>query len=148
MAKIIMRADVKGVGKRGDIVEVADGFARNYLVPRNLAMPAATGTVAQAAAMRRARDLRDAKDRAAAETIARELVTKTISITAKSHGERLFGSIGAADIANAVAAQTGVQLDKRQVNLPEPIKTLGAHEVSVRLHSDVQFTVNLTVTPV
>jgi large subunit ribosomal protein L9 len=147
MAKIIMRADVKGVGKRGDIVDVADGFARNYLVPRNLAMPAATGTVAQAAAMRRARDLRDAKDRAAAETIARELVTKTISIAAKSHGERLFGSIGAADIATAVAAQTGVQLDKRQVNLPEPIKTLGAHEVSVRLHSDVQFTVNLTVTP-
>jgi large subunit ribosomal protein L9 len=147
MAKLILRSDVKGVGKRGDIVDVADGYARNFLVPRNLAIPAAAGTVAQAAAMRRARDLRDAKDRAAAETIARELVTKTITITAKSHGERLFGSIGAADVAAAVAQQVGINLDKRQVHLAEPIKTLGNHEVSVRLHSDVQFTVNLAVNP-
>jgi large subunit ribosomal protein L9 len=147
MTKLILRADVKGVGKRGDIVDVADGYARNYLVPRQLAIPAAAGTVAQAASMRRARDLRDAKDRAAAETIARELVSKTITITAKSHGERLFGSVGPAEVATAIAQQTGVTLDKRQVNLSEPIKTLGAHEVSVRLHSDVQFTVNLTVSP-
>jgi large subunit ribosomal protein L9 len=147
MAQLILRADVKGVGKRGDIVEVADGYARNFLVPRALAMPAAAGTVAQAASMRRARDLRDAKDRAAAETIARELVTKTITISAKSHGEKLFGSIGSVDVVSAVSQQTGVALDKRQVQLPEQIKSLGAHEVSVRLHSDVQFTVNVNVVP-
>ncbi len=147
MSKVILRSDVKGLGKRGDIVDVADGFARNYLVPRNLAMPAAEGTVAQAASMRRARDLRDAKDRAAAETIARELVSKTITITAKSHGERLFGSVSSADVSDAIAAQTGVTLDRRQVNLVEPIKALGAHEASIRLHADVQFTVNVNVVP-
>jgi large subunit ribosomal protein L9 len=148
MSKVILRSDVKGLGKRGDIVDVADGFARNYLVPKNLAMPAAQGTVAQAASMRRARDLRDAKDRAAAETIARELVSKTITISAKSHGERLFGSVSAADVADAVATQTGVTLDRRQVNLVDAIKTLGSHDVSIRLHSDVQFTVNVNVVPV
>ncbi len=147
MGKVILRADVKGLGKRGDIVDVADGFARNYLVPRSLAMPAASGTVAQAASMRRARDLRDAKDRAAAETIARELVTKTVTIKAKSHGERLFGSVGAAEVADAIAKQTGIALDRRQVNLPEALKTLGAHEVSIRLHSDVQFSVNVEIAP-
>jgi large subunit ribosomal protein L9 len=98
--------------------------------------------------MRRARDLRDAKDRAAAETIARELVSKTITISAKSHGERLFGSVSAADVADAVATQTGVTLDRRQVNLVDAIKTLGSHDVSIRLHSDVQFTVNVNVVPV
>jgi large subunit ribosomal protein L9 len=148
MSKVILRSDVKGLGKRGDIVDVADGFARNYLVPKNLAMPAAQGTVAQAASMRRARDLRDAKDRAAAETIARELVSKTITISAKSHGERLFGSVSAADVADAVATQTGVTLDRRQVNLVDAIKTLGSHDVSIRLHTDVQFTVNVNVVPV
>ncbi len=147
MAQIILRADVKGLGKRGDIVDVADGFARNYLVPRNLAMPAAAGTVAQAAAMRRSRDLRDAKDRAAAETIARELVTKTVTISAKSHGERLFGSVGAAEVADAIAKQTGITLERRQVNLSEALKILGAHEVSIRLHSDVQFSVNVEIVP-
>jgi large subunit ribosomal protein L9 len=146
-SKIILREDVKGLGKRGDIVDVADGYARNYLVPRNLAMSAAAGTVAQAASMRRARDLRDAKDRAAAETIARELVSKTVTMSAKSHGERLFGSISSADVAVALNAQTGINLDKKQINLVEPIKTLGSHDVSIRLHSDVQFTVNVNVVP-
>jgi large subunit ribosomal protein L9 len=146
-SKIILREDVKGLGKRGDIVDVADGYARNYLVPRNLAMSAAAGTVAQAASMRRARDLRDAKDRAAAETIARELVSKTVTMSAKSHGERLFGSISAADVATAVNAQTGIALDKKQINMAEPIKTLGSHDVSIRLHNDVQFTVNVNVVP-
>jgi large subunit ribosomal protein L9 len=147
MAKIILRADVKGLGKRGDIVEVADGYARNYLVPRQLAMPAAAGTVAQAASMRRARDLRDAKDRSSAETIARELVAKVITVSAKSHGEKLFGSIGSADLATAVSAQTGVTLDRRQIHLGDPIKTLGSHAVSVKLHSDVEFTLNVDIVP-
>lgn len=145
MARVILRADIKGVGKRGDIVDVADGFARNFLLPRGSAMPASAGTVTQAAAMRRSRDLRDAKDRESAETVARVLVSKTIRISAKSHGTKLFGSVSAADVADAVEAQTGVSLDRRRVHLDEHIKTLGSHEVLVKLHNDVEFRVQVEV---
>ena len=148
MSKIILRADVKGVGKRGDILDVADGFARNFLIPRSLAMPAAAGTVAQAAAMRRSRDLRDAKDRASAETIARTLVAKTITISMKSHGEKLFGSVTTADVVAAIQAQTGVSIDKRQLHIADQIKTLGSHSVPIKLHSDVEFAVAVEVVPV
>ncbi len=147
MSKVILRADVKGVGKRGDIIDVADGYARNFLIPRSLAMPAASGTVAQAASMRRARDLRDAKDRASAETVAQKLVAKTITISMKSHGEKLFGSVTPADVVAAIEAQTGVTLDRRTVHMPEHIKALGAHSVSVKLHSDVEFAVGVEVVP-
>lgn len=145
MARVILRADVKGVGKRGDIVDVADGFARNFLLPRGSAMPASAGTVSQAASMRRSRDLRDAKDRESAETVARVLVSKTIRIVAKSHGTKLFGSVSAADVADAVQAQTGVSLDRRRIHLDEHIKTLGSHEVPVKLHNDVEFRVQVEV---
>ncbi len=145
MARVILRADVKGVGKRGDIVDVADGYARNFLLPRGSAMPASAGTVSQAAAMRRSRDLRDAKDRESAETVARVLVSKTIKIIAKSHGNKLFGSVSAADVADAVQAQTGVTLDRRRIHLDEHIKTLGSHEVPVKLHNDVEFRVQVEV---
>ena len=92
--KVILRSDLDGVGKRGDIVDVADGYARNYLLPRGLAFKATDGAVDQAAKMRRARDLRDASDREAAQTIASTLVPKIIEITAKAGSEgRLFGSV-------------------------------------------------------
>jgi large subunit ribosomal protein L9 len=112
--KVILRADVARVGKRGDILEVADGYARNFLLPRGLAMPAAAGTVEQAAKMRRSRDLRDAKDRESAET-------------------------------DAVKKQTSVTLDAKTIVLPEHIKTTGEHDVTVKLHSDVQFTLKVNV---
>ena len=147
MAKVILRSDVVGLGKRGDIVEVADGYARNFLLPRGSAMSASAGTVAQAASMRRSRDLRDAKDRESAETVARTLVSRTIRISAKSHGDKLFGSVSAADVVDAVHTQTGVSLDRRRVHLDEHIKTLGTHEVPVKLHSDVEFRVIVEVVP-
>ena len=107
--KVILRSDLDRVGKRGDIIDVADGYGRNYLLPRGLAFPATDGAVEQAAKMRRARDLRDASDREAAQTIASTLVPKVITITAKAGTEgRLFGSVTAADVAAAVAEQTGV----------------------------------------
>lgn len=145
MSKVILRSDVKGVGKRGDIVDVADGYARNYLLPRSLAIPAAAGSVSQAASMRRSRDLRDAKDRESAETIARTLVPAVITISAKAHGGKLFGSVGAAEIADAVRKQTSVDLDRKSVHLAEHIKTVGTHSVPVRLHNDVQFAVTVEV---
>ena len=144
--RVVLRADVDGVGKKGDMVEVADGFARNFLLPQGRAFRATEGVLSQAAAMRRSRDLKDAKDRASAETVARELVAKVIRIPAKAGTEgRLFGSVTAADVAEAVLAQAGVTLDRRRVELPEPIKTLGSHDVGVKLHSEVEFRITVEV---
>ena len=144
--KVILRADVDGVGKRGDICDVSNGYARNFLLPRGLAIKATDGAVNQAASMRRARDLRDAEDRSAAEVVARSLVARTITISAKAGAEgKLYGSVTAADITDAVAEQAGVQLDRRKVALTEAIKVVGSHQVPVKLHSDVQFPITVEV---
>jgi large subunit ribosomal protein L9 len=144
--KVILRTDVSDLGKRGDILDVADGFARNYLVPKGLAMKATDGATAQAQAMRRARDLRDAQDRAAAEEIATTLVSKVVTVGARAGTEgRLFGSVTGADLATAVESQTGVSIDRRQLRLDEPLKTLGTHVVPVKLHADVEFPITVEV---
>jgi large subunit ribosomal protein L9 len=144
--RVVLREDLAGLGKRGDIVEVADGYARNYLVPKKRAMLATPGVAAQAAAMRRARDLRDARAREGAEAIARQLVSAVVRIPARAGaGGRLFGSVTAADIVEAVAAQTGIELDRRRLTIEEPIRTLGVHEVPVKLHADVEFRVTIEV---
>jgi len=144
--KLLLRTDVDGVGKKGDIVDVADGFGRNYLVPRGFAIKATTGVEAQAKSMRRSRDLKDATDRGAAEEIAKTLVPAVILITAKASGEgKLFGSVSAADLVDAVKAQTGVELDRRTLSLDEHIKTVGTHSVPAKLHNDVQFQITVEV---
>jgi large subunit ribosomal protein L9 len=143
--KVILRADIDRVGKRGDIIDVADGFGRNYLLPRGLAFRATDGAVEQAAKMRRARDLRDASDREAAQTIASTLVPKVITISAKAGSEgRLFGSVTAADVVAAVSEQTGVSLDRRNLDI-EPIKSLGQHTATAHLHTDVSFPITVEV---
>ena len=144
--KVILRADHKALGKRGDIVEVADGHARNHLLPHGLAMVATDGAVDQAGAMRRSRDLRDAADRDSAQTIAKTLVAKVITITAKSGaGDRLYGSVTASDVAAAVQAQASIELDRRKLIMPESIKTLGEYSVTAKLHSDVEFPFTIAV---
>lgn len=144
--KVILRSDVSGLGKRGDIVEVSKGYARNFLQPRNLAFPATEGAREQAEAMRRARDVKDAKDRESAEEIAKVLVARTIEVTARAgEGGRLFGSVTTAEVADAVAAQTGIELDRRDLHLEEHIKELGTHHVTARLHTDVQFPITVEV---
>ena len=144
--RVVMRKDVDGVGKKGDIIEVADGFARNYLIPKGRAIKATPGVQAQATAMRRSRDLKDAKDRESAEVVARTLVPKVITIPARAGAEgKLFGSVTATDIITAVSEQAGVDLDRRKLQLDEPLKTLGTHHVPVKLHSDVQFPVTVEV---
>jgi large subunit ribosomal protein L9 len=144
--KVVLRADVANVGKKGDILDVADGHARNFLLPRGMAIKATPGVEAQAAAMRRSRDLKDARDREAAEVVARTLVPAVIRIPARAGAEgRLFGSVTAADIVDAVAAQTKVELDRRRLRLDEPIRSVGTHEVPVKLHNDVEFRITVEV---
>jgi large subunit ribosomal protein L9 len=144
--KVILRSDVADVGKKGDIVDVADGFGRNYLVPKGLAIKATSGAQEQAGAMRRSRDLKDAKDRGAAEEIAKRLVPTVITVKAKSGAEgRLFGSVTVADVAAAVHDQTGIELDRRRLHLDEPIKSLGTHAVPAKLHADVEFPITVEV---
>jgi large subunit ribosomal protein L9 len=144
--KVVLRSDVSDVGKKGDVVDVADGFARNFLVPKGLAFKASAGAQAQADAMRRSRDIRDAAERSAAEDVARQLVPKVITLAARAGGEgRLFGSITAADVVDAVQAQTGIELDRRKVQLSDPIREVGTHLVNVKLHTDVVFPVTVEV---
>ncbi len=146
--KLILRADVDGLGKRGDIVAVADGYGRNFLLPRGLAFVATAGAVDQAARMRKARDVRDANDREAAQSIATRLVPKIITIPAKSGQEgRLFGSVTLTDVVEAVRDQTGVELERRQLD-SDPIKALGQHTVTAKLHSDVSFPITVDVVSV
>ena len=144
--KVILRADVPDVGHKGDVLDVADGYARNFLVPRGLAMAASKGALAQAESMRRARAVRDARDREAAEEIATKLTPMTITIPARAGAEgRLFGSVTSADVAAAIQGQSGIEVDRRRLHLDEPIRALGAHEVPLRLHPDVEVRLNVEV---
>ena len=143
--KVILRNDLAGVGKRGDIVDVADGYARNYLLPKGHAFAASDGAVNQAKAMRRARDLRDAADRESAQTIASALVARTIVITAKAGSEgKLFGSVTTGDIAHAIHEQANISIDRKKLHV-EPIKSLGTYSIAVKLHADVEFPVSVDV---
>lgn len=143
---VILRSDVKGLGKRGDVVSVTDGHARNFLLPKGLAIGASEGAVAQAAAMRKARDNKERASREAAQQVASRLGSATVSVSAKAGNEgRLFGSITSADLAKAIAAQTGIEVDKRDIEIDAPIRTVGRHSVTVRLFHDVTSTVSIDV---
>ena len=146
--RVVLRDDVENIGRKGDLIEVTDGFARNFLVPRGLAMKATKGVVQQAEAMRRNREARDARDREAAQALADQLTGKRIELRARAgEGGRLFGSVTSADVADAVRAQTGVEVDRRKTQLAEPLKELGVVEVPVKLHADVEVTLTVVVVP-
>ena len=144
--RIVLRADMAGIGKRGDIVDVADGHARNFLIPAGKAIVATQGVSGQAASMRRSRDLKDARDREGAEAIAQKLVPIVITIPARAGREgRLFGSVTSSDVVEAVHQQAGVVVDRHRLLDHEPLKTLGTHEISVRLHPEVEFHLTIEV---
>jgi large subunit ribosomal protein L9 len=144
--KIVLRTDVSGLGKRGDIAEVADGYARNYLLPKGKALVATPGVEAQAEAMRRARAVRSAADRADAITLADRLAASPITIRAKAGREgKLFGSVGTADIAAAIEAQIGARIDRRNIALSEPIKSVGTFDVVASLPGDVAAPFRVTI---
>ncbi|HVU61923.1 MAG TPA: 50S ribosomal protein L9 [Mycobacteriales bacterium] len=146
--KLILTQEVSGLGSAGDIIEVKDGYGRNYLVPRGLAIKWSKGGESQVAALRRGRDVREVKDLGEAKAIAESLSGLSVKLSSRAgEGGRLFGSVTTADVVEAVAAAGGPKLDKRRVELPSAhIKTVGSHTVSVRLHPEVTASVAIEVT--
>ncbi len=143
--KVVLHAEVKGVGRRGDVVDVADGYARNFLLPSGKAMRASNGAEGQAEAMRRAWSQKNSKDREAAEEIATSVVSTPITITARASADgKLFGSVSAGDIVEALKAQTGVELDRKMVD-DEHLKTVGTHTVMASPHAEVQFPITVEI---
>ena len=146
--KIILQRPVEKLGVPGDVVEVADGYARNYLMPRGLAVAASKGAVRHAESLRRAHEQRVAKDRAGAEEIAAALAGLPLRVVAKAGEDgKLFGSVTSAEIAEAIeSAAEGVDIDKRTVHIDEPIRSTGTHTVHVKLHPEVTVDLALDVT--
>lgn len=144
--KVILAADVETLGKKGDVVTVKDGYARNYLVPKGLGLMATKGTLRQAEQMRRAREEADAKAKTEAEALVAGLEASPVYISARS-GEagKLFGSVTNSDVARAIEEQLGQAVDRHDVRLEEPIRSLGTHQVTVHLHEDVNATVAVEV---
>ncbi len=144
--KVILQRDIPKVGKHGDVVNVADGFARNYLFPRQLAVSASGGALkAHKSRMDRDKE-RSAKQLGDAETQAEKLTGLTLILIGKvGTGTKLYGSITANDVAEAIQRERGIAVDKRRVGLVDPIKTLGTYKVPVRLHSDVSIPIIVAV---
>ena len=146
--RVILIADVDDLGHKGDVVDVADGYARNYLVPRSYAVKATDGALLQAESMRLAREeaLRAARDEA--ETFAQSLTGTRVVVAAHAGDEgKLFGSISEVDIATAITKFTGIEVEKGLIALDKPIKEIGLHEVALRPHPEVEFIVTLDVIP-
>ena len=144
--KIVLRSDVPKLGGAGDVVTVSGGFARNYLIPRGLAVPATKGHVRQAETWRESRAARVAQEEAAATELKGRLESQPLVVTAQAGPDgRLFGSITAADVAQAIEAGHGTKIDRHEIELPEPIRHLGLHEVRVPLHPQVEARISVEV---
>ena len=145
--KLILTGDVPNLGAPGDIVEVKDGYGRNYLLPRGLAIVATRGAEKQVATIRRAQKSREIRDLGHAREVAAQLGGLNVTVKAKAAGDsgRLFGSVTAADVVDAVRAAGGPALDRRAVEVPGQIKTVGTHPVTVRLHPEVTTELDVAV---
>ena len=144
--KLILTQEVSGLGAPGDVVEVAGGYGRNYLVPRGLAMRWTRGAEKQIELIQRARSAREIRGLGDAREAAGRLASLQVRLPARAgSGGRLFGSVSPADIAAAVKAAGGPELDRRRIEIKNPIRTVGAHQVSVRLHPDVTATLDVEV---
>jgi large subunit ribosomal protein L9 len=145
--EVILRDHVENLGRRGDVVKVADGYARNFLLPRKLALPATPGNMKVVARQRKIADAEDAAERSGAETLAARLA-QAECVLARRVGENqtLYGSVTAADIAESLETQ-GFEIDKRKIQLTEPLKQIGEFTVPIRLHRDVVAQVRVRVAP-
>ncbi|ADL08961.1 50S ribosomal protein L9 [Thermosediminibacter oceani] len=145
--KVILLQDVKSLGKKGDLVNVADGYARNYLFPKNLAVEATPGNLAKLEQEKKARENKLAKEKKEAEELAQKIKKGTVTLKVKAGEQgKIFGSITSKDIAEALRQQYGVEIDKRKVQLDEAIKSLGSYEVTVKLHPEVEARIIVRVT--
>jgi large subunit ribosomal protein L9 len=148
MMKLILTAEVTGLGAPGDIVEVKDGYGRNFLVPQGFAMRATKGAEKQIASLKRARDIREVRDLAHAREIKTQLEGLKVTLPTRAGAAgRLFGSVTVADVVAAIKSAGGPILDKRKVELGAPIKTVGTHDVVVRVQGDISAKVAVEVTP-
>jgi large subunit ribosomal protein L9 len=146
--KLILTADVEPLGKRGDVVEVAEGYARNFLLPRKKAVKANEGALAQAESIRDARIESERKAKEDAERLATQLVGSRVVIAAQAGDEgQLYGSISPADVVEGVKRFTGIELDRSTLEIANPIKAIGLHEINIKLHPEVEFPLTLDVIP-
>ena len=144
--KIILADDVDPLGHKGDLVSVADGYARNFLIPKGLAITATKGALKQAEMMQRARLEREEKAKAGAAAKVSVLAASPVYISARAgEGGRLFGSVTKSDVARGILDQLGEDVDRHKVLLEEPIRSLGSHQVEVRLHEEVNALVTVEV---
>jgi large subunit ribosomal protein L9 len=144
--KLILTTEVSGLGAPGDIVEVKDGYGRNYLIPRDFAIRWTRGAESQIASIRKARDAREIRDLGTAKEVAGQLGALKVKLkTRAGESGRLFGSVTTSDIADAVKAAGGPQLDRRRIEIGNAIKSLGTHRVSVKLHPEVAATVEVEI---
>ena len=135
--KVVLRDDVHGIGKRGDIVDVSDGYARNYLLPQKLALPATAGNKKHVERERKIMETREAEEKAQASAMASRLAAIDISIARRvGETDQLYGSVTAADITEHLKAK-GFEIDRRKLILPEPIKAIGEFDVPLKLHREV-----------
>jgi len=145
--EVILRQHVDHLGKRGDIVKVAAGYARNYLLPQKLALPVTEASRRQIAREREKAEARDAEEKATADALAQRIAAVDISIARRvGENQTMYGSVTSADIAQALAAK-GFEVEKRRIHLPDAIKSLGEHTVPVRIHRDVTADVKIKVVP-
>lgn len=148
MIRLILTDDVRELGKRGDVVEVADGYARNYLLPRKKAIKASEAALAHAEAVRAARIEAERKAKDGAERIATQLVGSRVVIAAQAGDEgQLYGSVSLADVVEGIRRFTGIELDRHAVDIPKPIKAIGLHQITIKLHPEVEFPLTLDVIP-
>jgi large subunit ribosomal protein L9 len=144
--RVILAGDIETLGHKGDVVTVADGYARNYLVPKGLAMFATKGTLRQAEDMRRAREERERRRKEEAAAKVAVLASEPVYISARAgEGGRLYGSVTSSDIARAVAEQLEETIDRHDVRLDDPIRRLGTHQVEIHLHEEVNALVTVEV---
>jgi len=145
--KLILTQEVGGLGAPGDVVDVARGYGRNYLIPRGFAMQWTRGAEKQIDLIKRARSVREIRGLEDAKAAAGQLESLSVRMRRRAGANgRLFGSVGPADIAAAVRAAGGPELDRRRIEVPDPIKTVGSHQVRVRLHPEVSASVEIEIT--
>ena len=144
--KVVLRTDVNGLGYKGDIVSISDGYAQNKLIPQGLAYLATAGAEKEAEKMRQARELRASEEKAMAEEMASRMENETLTIAMNAgEGGKLFGSVSATDISEALSDQKNITIDKKLITIAESIKEIGTYQVDVKPHPDVEFTISLDV---